>query len=77
MNEPHRYSMVIQWSDADQAYLVMLPEWRDRLIGRVVTHGDTYEEAAKHGREALDVLIEDLLESGEQLPEPRVFAASA
>ena len=29
MNEPWRYSMVIEWSDEDQAYIVSLPEWGD------------------------------------------------
>jgi predicted RNase H-like HicB family nuclease len=64
--------MVIHWSDEDQAYLVTLPEWQDRLIGPAVTHGDTYEQAARHGREVLDMLIEDALASGEPLPEPNV-----
>ena len=27
-HEQRRYSMVIQWSDDDQTYLVLLPEWR-------------------------------------------------
>lgn len=77
MSEARHYSMVIQWSERDHAFLVTLPEWADRLIGTAVTHGDTYEEAAKRGREALEMLIEDALDSGEQLPEPRVFVASA
>lgn len=77
MSEAHHYSMIIQWSERDHAYLVTLPEWADRLIGTAVTHGVTYEEAAKNGREVLEMLIEDALESGDPLPEPRVFAASA
>ena len=73
MSESQRYSMVIRWSDEDQAYLVTLPEWQDRLIGPAATHGDTYEQAARHGREVLDMLIEDALASGEPLPEPNVY----
>jgi predicted RNase H-like HicB family nuclease len=43
------YSLLIQRSDEDQAYLVTLPEWEDRVLGPV-THGDTYEEALDTAR---------------------------
>src|SRR5260370_30195887 len=34
MNERPRYSMAIQWSDEDEAYIVSLPEWEAHgLIG--------------------------------------------
>jgi predicted RNase H-like HicB family nuclease len=73
MRERLRYTMLIQWSDADQAYLVALPEWEGRVFGPV-THGDTYEEAVRNGHEVLELLVEDARESGTPLPEPRVFA---
>jgi len=66
--------MHIIWSDEDQAYLVSLPEWADRVM-QPVTHGDTYEQAAQHGREVLDMLIEDAQQKGKPLPAPTVFAA--
>ena len=75
MSKRPRYSMLTQWSDEDQAYLVTLPEWKGRVFGPV-THGDTYEEAAHNGREVLEMLIESAREHGEPLPEPRAFAAS-
>ena len=75
-NEHPRYSMVIEWSDEDQAYLVTLPEWTERVIGGVVTHGETYEEAVQNGIEALKALIGWAQESGEPLPEPRVHNAA-
>ena len=50
MSEKLHYSMVIQWSNTDQAYLVTLPEWDGRVFNPV-THGDTYEEAIKNGLE--------------------------
>lgn len=74
MSERLRYSILVEWSDDDQAYLVTLPEWDDRVFNPV-THGDTYEEAIKNGREALGALIASSLRHGEALPEPRVFAA--
>ena len=38
-----RHSMVIQWSDEDQLYLVHLPEFSWQ---KFVTHGKSYEQAA-------------------------------
>ncbi len=75
MNEQLHYSMLIQWSDEDRAYLVTLPEWAGRVFGPV-THGDTYEEAVKNGNEVLAMLVESAQEDGEPLPAPHVFAAS-
>ena len=37
----NKYSMIIEWSDADTAYVVTLPEFPCNR-----THGATYEEAA-------------------------------
>lgn len=73
--QPH-YSMLIEWSDEDNAYLVTLPGWADRVL-MPVTHGDTYAEAVKNGQEVITMLIEEARERGKALPEARVFAASA
>ncbi len=60
-----RYSMVIQWSDEDQCYIVSLPEF-----GKYArTHGDTYEEAVKNAQEVLELLIED----NHNLPQPNIY----
>lgn len=67
-----RYSMLIQWSDDDHAYLVTLPEWEGRVLGPV-THGDTYEEALEHGKEALEALIASAQKHGEPVPRPRPY----
>ncbi len=61
--------MHIQWSDEDNCYLVHLPEFANELQ-HWRTHGDTYEEAAKNGREVLEMLIEDYQAKGEPLPQP-------
>jgi antitoxin HicB len=74
MSDIPRYSMLIQWSDEDHAYLVQLPEWADRVFGPV-THGDTYEEAVKNGREVLEMLVEVAQERGDPLPIPQLFAS--
>ncbi len=51
-----RYSILIQWSDEDDVFLVSLPEWQDRLIG-FAGHGSTYEEALAAAQISLDQLI--------------------
>ncbi len=63
-----RYSMLIQWSDEDQAYIVTLPEFSN-----CHTHGETYAEAVRNGEEVLELLIATCREDGEPLPEPRLF----
>jgi antitoxin HicB len=68
--------MLIQWSDVDQVFLVTLPEWKDRVFGPV-THGHTYEEAVRNGREVLDLLIESAHDHGETLPTPELYVSSA
>ncbi|MEH1901899.1 MAG: type II toxin-antitoxin system HicB family antitoxin [Nostoc sp.] len=64
------YSMVIQWSDEDNSYLVHLPEFPWQQFH---THGKTYEEAAKYGQEVIESLIEWYEEQGKVLPEPITF----
>jgi predicted RNase H-like HicB family nuclease len=61
---PH-YSMEINWSDEDQAFVVTLPEFPI-----CQTHGATYSEAVKNGQEALELLIETFQQEGRELPEP-------
>ena len=64
-----KHSMYIRWSDEDQVYICWLPE----LGPYCMTHGRTYEEAAKNGRESLEAWIE-AAEAGEiNLPEPHLY----
>ncbi len=62
-----KYTIVLRWSEEDAVYLVELPEFFDGLQ-RFRTHGDTYEEALKHGLEVLEMLIEHYREEGRPLP---------
>lgn len=64
------YTMVIEWSDEDQLYLVRLPEWGP-YAG---SHGTTYEAAAKAGREVLEMLVQQTLEDGKPLPQAGLSA---
>lgn len=67
-----RYSMEIRWSDEDQAFIVTLPEF----LG-CKTHGATYEEAAKNGREVMELLVETYQAEGRPLPEPATAPSTA
>ena len=62
----HQYSIIIQWSDEDEKYVVSLPEFGPYAH----THGDSYEEALKNGQEVLELLIEDYQVRNQKLPEP-------
>lgn len=59
------YTIVIQWSDEDQCYLVHLPEFPTQ---KYHTHGETYDDALKNAKEVLELLIEEYEENGKQLP---------
>ncbi len=65
----YHYTVIIQWSDEDQCFVVSLPEWGEFCY----THGDTYEDALKNAREVLELLIESSLENGEPLPQSRTL----
>ena len=64
-----RYSMIIQWSDEDQLFLVTIPEFSERVI-MPCTHGKTREEAIRSGEEVIEMYVEAWEESGESIPEP-------
>ncbi|WP_017318058.1 type II toxin-antitoxin system HicB family antitoxin [Mastigocladopsis repens] len=66
------YTIIIQWSDEDDCFVVSFPEWGEFCH----THGETYEEALKNAQEVLEMLIETSLENGEPLPEPQTLVKS-
>lgn len=69
------YSMLIQWSEIDQIFVVTIPEF----IGRVMmpcTEGNTYEEAAQSGLEVIETFLEIWEEEGKPIPEPRGLVAA-
>src|SRR4051794_6231223 len=70
-NQP-RYTVIIQWSDEDQCYVVSLPEWRP--LAYTGAHGATYEEAVKNAREVLELLMEPEPDRPvTDLPEPKLY----
>ena len=67
-----RYSMIIQWSDPDDAFIVTVPE-----LSGCRTHGATYEEAVQQGQDAIESWIDTARASGRPIPPPRFLAETA
>lgn len=66
---PIHYSVIIQWSDEDQAFIAEVPE-----LPGCSTHGDTYEEAIKNAQEVIELWLENAMAAGKEIPPPRVAA---
>ena len=64
-----KYTVIIQWSDEDNCYIVSLPEWGPYCK----TYGDTYEEAAKNAAEALELLMDKSGDPDPTMPDPKLF----
>jgi antitoxin HicB len=66
-----KYTIVIQWSDKDNCFVVFLPEFE--TVMQPVTYGETYEEAFQNAQEVLALLTES---DEEPLPKPKPMIAS-
>ena len=66
---PIQYSIVIQWSDRNEAFLVNVPE-----LPGCHTHGDTYQEALKNALEVIELWIEAAEKDGLPIPPPKIAA---
>jgi len=66
-----KYTVIVQWSEEDQCFVVLLPEFID--VMQPVTHGDTYQEAMQNAHEVLELLIDSAIQNSEPLPEPKTF----
>jgi predicted RNase H-like HicB family nuclease len=62
--------MIIQWSEEDQAYIVTVPE-----LPGCKTHGSTYEEAVRQGKDAIESWIMVAEQDGDPIPPPRTLVA--
>ena len=69
MNKAYEhYSMIIQWSELDQVYIVAVPE-----LPGCRTHGKTYEDAVRQGEDAIETWAEGSKALGLPVPEPNVL----
>lgn len=66
-----KYTIVIQWSNEDNCFVVFVPEFED--VMQPVTHGDTYQEAFDNAQEVLELLVESSLQEGKELPQHKQF----
>jgi len=63
------YSMVIQWDEDDKIFIVNVPE-----LPGCMTHGKTYEEAVKQGKEAIEGWLNVAKDLHWPIPSPQVAA---
>ncbi len=68
-----KYSILIQWSEDDQTYVVSLPEWGEYAH----IHGDTYEEALLNAQAVLADLVYGYEAIGKPLPQPKMLLQTA
>ena len=66
--EARRYTMIVQWSPEDDAFLITVPELDDAH-----THGATPTEAVEMGAELVASYLSFQRRRGEPVPQPRLF----
>jgi len=64
-----KYTIVIQWSEEDNCFVVFLPDFED--VMQPVTHGETYAEATQNAQEVLELLVKTAIQAGKPLPVPK------
>jgi antitoxin HicB len=69
------YSLLIQWSEADQLYLVTIPEFTE-LVMQPCTSGKTYLEALENAQDCIESCLDYWDEIGTMLPAPAVLQAA-
>lgn len=62
-----RYSMRIEWSNEDAAYVVTVPE-----LPGCMTHGATYAEVVRQGEDAFATWLATARAWSDPVPAPRV-----
>ncbi|MGF1604332.1 MAG: type II toxin-antitoxin system HicB family antitoxin [Thermosynechococcaceae cyanobacterium] len=67
----NKYRMVIEWAEDDQCFVVSLPDFEQ--VMQPITDGQTYEEAARHGNEAIESLIDFYAAEGWSLPKAQIL----
>ena len=68
----NQYSMIVQWSDEDQLFLVSIPEF-SHLVIMPCTHGKTRQQAIDNGEEVIEMYLEAWKIEGESIPQPNTL----
>jgi antitoxin HicB len=63
-----KYSMTIEWSPDDDAFIVTIPE----LAGSRM-HGESYADAVKNGQQIIELIVAGLVQDGQEPPAPSYF----
>jgi predicted RNase H-like HicB family nuclease len=61
-----RYELIIYWSEADQAFIVEVPE-----LPGCAADGETYQEAVQNVEVVIQEWLETAQELGRPIPEPK------
>lgn len=69
MKKTMKYLAKIYWSEEDESYVAEVP-----ALPGCVSHGDTYEKAARNIREAMEVWLESAKRHSDPIPEPDLAA---
>jgi len=65
-----KYSILIQYDKTDNIYVARVLE-----LNGCMAHGKTQEDAMREIKIALEMWIDELIESGEEIPEPIPFVS--
>jgi predicted RNase H-like HicB family nuclease len=61
-----RYELILYWSDADQAFIVEVPE-----LPGCAADGETYQEAVQNAEVVIQEWIQTAQALGRPIPEPK------
>ena len=62
---PEDYSYMVEWSEEDEAFISRVAEFPS-----LAAHGNTQERSLREIRNAVQLVLEDLVDQGEDIPEP-------
>ncbi|TVQ45525.1 MAG: type II toxin-antitoxin system HicB family antitoxin [Gloeocapsa sp. DLM2.Bin57] len=66
----NQYSMLIEWSQEDQLFLVTIPEFSAQVI-MPCTHGKTRLEAIRNAEEVIEMYLEAWQAENQPIPQPK------
>jgi predicted RNase H-like HicB family nuclease len=61
-----KYETIIYWSEEDAVFIAEVPE-----LPGCMAHGDSYESALAHAKEAIQLWLDTAMEFGDPIPEPK------
>ncbi|MBI4680005.1 MAG: type II toxin-antitoxin system HicB family antitoxin [Nitrospirae bacterium] len=62
----YKYEIIIYWDNLDRIYIADVPE-----LPGCLAHGNTYDEALKNAKQAIQLWVDTANEFGDQIPEPK------